>query len=342
MRVPHRYVQLGASAKDYAISIGASQSPAGGRRTAETSADAVRYLAVVAATIVIVAAAFAGVLWGLEASRLRPPPAFSNSYCLDAKLEFLRQNPPIDPTHLIVGSSIGWRNIDANAIVEQHPDVRPLNGAFCGLSINQSAFATRFFLQRFPTITDVLLVVDPFDMSSCRSNRTAMFDAADVSGYLAGADDLSFYFKYFDLFSLFVNAIGAKEVFTRYGDGPLDTDESRSLVYGPAPNIQSECLAALTGLAEDVEKSGKRLIVVSMPLLGDWSEKYDRDLKARAQLANAIRRALNGKPAVFWDGWSEITVPPAHYLDAVHLRWSAVPNFTRQLVQATGFGSHKK
>jgi len=29
-----------------------------------------------------------------------------------------------------------------------------------------------------------------------------------------------------------------------------------------------ECLAALTGLAEDVEKSGKRLIVVSMPLLG--------------------------------------------------------------------------
>ncbi len=55
-----------------------------------------------------------------------------------------------------------------------------------------------------------------------------------------------------------------------------------------------------------------------------------------------IRRALDGKPTVFWDGWSEITIPAADYADAVHLLWSAVPSFTRRLVQATGFGSPKQ
>jgi len=159
MRVPHRYVQLGASAKDYAISIGASQSPAGGRRTAETSADAVRYLAVVAATIVIVAAAFAGVLWGSRRRASGRRLLSATVIALTRSSSFFGKSP-IDPTHLIVGSSIGWRNRR-----QRHRRTtsrfRPLNGAFCGLSINQSGVRTRFFLQRFPTITDVLLVVDP-------------------------------------------------------------------------------------------------------------------------------------------------------------------------------------
>lgn len=341
MRVPKQSIQTGAG-QGYAVPADDVLSPADGRRTAETPSDPIRYLAVVAATIVIVAVAFVGALSGLAAAQRKPPPAFTNSHCFDAKLEFLRQHPPAAPTHLIVGSSVPWRNIDAAAIVEQHPEVRPLNGAFCGLSINQSAFVARFLLQRYPTITHVLLLVAPFDMNACRSNRTAMFDAADVSAYLAGVDDVNFYFKYFDLFSLIENAFSTKWIFARYGDGPLYAPDREGLVYGPAPNIQSECLAALAGLADDVERSGKHLVVVTMPLRGDWSEKYDRDAKARTQLGNEIRRALDGKPAVFWDAWSEITIPPADYTDAVHLRWSAVPSFTRRLVQATGLGSHKK
>jgi hypothetical protein len=151
---------------------------------AETLHDPARYMAVLAGTMIFLAAAFVAILWTLEAGKLKPPPAFTNSDCFDAKLAFLRKNPPVDPTHLIVGSSIAWRNLAGDAAVEQHPNARPLNGAFCGLTMNQSAFAARFILKRFPTITDVLLVLDPFDMSVCRSKGTSIFDPADVAAYL--------------------------------------------------------------------------------------------------------------------------------------------------------------
>jgi hypothetical protein len=306
---------------------------------AETRHDPARYMAVLAGTIIFLAAAFVAILWTLEAAKLKPPPAFTNSDCFDAKLEFLRKNPPVDPTHLIVGSSVAWRNLAGDAVVEQHPNAKPLNGAFCGLSINQSAFTARFFLERFPTITDVLLVLDPFDMSVCRSKKSALFDTADVSAYLSGAHDLSFYFKYFDAFSLMANAFGVKDVFTRHGDGPLKIDGRRGLVYGPPPALQAECDTALADLAAYVENTGRHLLVVTMPLLGEWSDKYDRDSKARTHLAETIRGALKGRSAKFWDAWSRLTLPAQDYTDAVHLRGSAAPGFTRQLVKATGFGS---
>src|SRR5262245_26100337 len=307
---------------------------------ARSAGSASRYLAILVVTLVSTAAAFVGLLTGLDAARLKPPPAFTNSYCVDAKLEFLRRQPPVDPTHLIAGSSIAWRNIDAGLIVERHAHARPLNGGFCGLSINQSLYAADFLLSRFPTITDVLVMVDPFDMGACRSNKTALFDQADVSAYLAGVDDWEFYFKYFDVFSLLANAFGAREPLTRYGDGPLETDAALSLVYEAPPRPQPECLAALARFADAVEKSGRNLVVVTMPLVDAWSDKYDRNSRSRASLAAAIRSALAGTGASFFDAWSATRLPSADYVDAVHLRWSAVPAFTRWLVQTTGFGSY--
>jgi hypothetical protein len=318
---------------------------AGGRPLTELTPGAGRYLAIVTATIAVTAASFVGLLLGLDLSGSKPPPAFSNSYCFDAKLASFRQDPPVQPTHLIVGSSVPWRNVAAETIAEQYPDARPLNASFCGLVVNQSAFAARFFLERFPTITDVLLVLDPFDMSACRSNKTAVFDAADVSAYLSGANDLEYYFKYFDIVSLIgnafttANASSTTHLVTRLGDGPLYRSESHELVYGPPPAIQPACEAALTAFAEDVENSGKHLVVATMPLLRDWSDKYDSDSRAKKQLAGSIRRALDGTSATFWDGWSKVALPRADYSDAVHLHWRAVPDFTRQLAQATGFGA---
>ena len=294
---------------------------------------------------VLAAVGFTGVVQALSFSGRMPPPAFSNSYCFDAKLAAFRQKPPVQPTHLIIGSSIPWRNIATETIIEQYPQARPLNAGFCGLQVNQSAFVGRFFLQRYPTVTDVLLLVDPFDMGACRSQKTEVFDSADVSDYLSGASDLQFYFKYFDLVSLTSNAFNTANAssipfpMTRLGDGPLIRGDSDELVYGPPPIIQPACVAALAALAHDVEKSGRRLVVVTMPLLDAWSVKYDSDSQSRKEFAKSIEAALAGTSATFWDGWSEVALPRSDYFDAVHLHWRAVPSFTRQLVQATRFGN---
>jgi hypothetical protein len=284
-------------------------------------------------------ALFVGLLLGLDVAGLKPPPAFTNSHCIDAKLEFLRRHPPLKPTHLVVGSSIAWRNIDTAAIARDNPQVRPLNGAFCGLAMNQSAFATRFLLDRLPGISEVLLLLDPFDMSSCRASKTAVFDQADVGAYLSGAPDLDYYFKYFDLFSLIINAAGRKETFTPYGDGPLDTDRNFGLVYGPPRTSQPECLAALNAFALDLQKRGIALTVITMPLMSGWSREYDPDSRARKALAAELASALAGTQARLWDTWSTLDVPAADFTDAVHLRWSATGRFTRRLVSATGFGA---
>jgi hypothetical protein len=284
-------------------------------------------------------AVFVGLLLGLDVAGLKPPPAFTNSHCIDAKLEFLRRHPPLKPTHLVVGSSIALRNIDTAAIARDNPQVRPLNGAFCGLAMNQSAFATRFLIDRLPGISDVLLLLDPFDMSSCRASKTAVFDPADVGAYLSGAPDLDYYFKYFDLFSLVTNAAGRKERFTPYGDLPLDTDRSFGLVYGPPRPSQPECLAALNAFALDLQKRGIALTVSTMPLMSGWSRAYDPDSRAAKALAAELASALAGTQARLWDTWSTLDVPAADFTDAVHLRWSATGRFTRRLVSATGFGA---
>ena len=283
-------------------------------------------------------ALFVGLLLGLDVAGLKPPPAFTNSHCIDAKLEFLRRHPPLKPTHLVVGSSIALRNIDTAAIARDNPHVRPLNGAFCGLAMNQSAFATQFLIDRLPGISDVLLLLDPFDMSSCRASKTAVFDQADVGAYLSGAPDLDYYFKYFDPFSLITNAAGRKETFTPYGDLPLDTDRSFGLVYGPPRPSQPECLAALNAFALDMQKRGIALTVATMPLMSGWSREYDPDSRARKALAAELASALAGTQARLRDTWSTLDVPAADFTDAVHLRWSATGRFTRRLVSATGFG----
>lgn len=307
------------------------------------SATAWRYLALVVTTIGLAAAGFVVLVMALDVAGRRPPPAFSNSYCLDAKLAAFRENPPVSPTHLILGSSVPWRNVSAGTIREQHPQARPLNASFCGLMVNQSAFVGRYFLKRFPTVSDVLLVLDPLDMSACRSKKTEVFDSADLSDYLSGGNDLPSYFKYFDFVSLVGNAFNTangasiKYPVTRLGDGPLLRGEMQELVYGAPPEIQPACVAALAAFATELDKGGRRLVVATMPVLGDWSERYDPDLRSRRALAAGIKSALAGTSAGFWDGWSALTLPRADYFDALHLHWRAVPAFTRQLMQATNF-----
>ena len=65
--------------------------------------------------------------------------------------------------------------------------MRPLNGAFCGLAMNQSAFATRFLLDRLPGISEVMLLLDPFDMSTCRTQKATAFSISRASATKAAA-----------------------------------------------------------------------------------------------------------------------------------------------------------
>ncbi|MDJ0387857.1 hypothetical protein QMO56_07005 [Roseomonas sp. E05] len=307
-----------------------------------------RYLAAVFGSALGALALFYAALFTLKATDNLPPPAFSNSICVDEKLAFHRQHPIGEPNLLVIGSSVAWRHFDGAVLVQDSPTTKPLNGAFCGLSVNQTRYVADWFLDRRPSIQDVLLITSPQDFENCTTTRTALFDAEDVEDYVLGhGTPWGYYLRYFDLLSLARNAreIAAKRsgenwvdplVFDPYGGGPLDTRRNRETpLYGMVRNLDSACFDALGRLSARLQQEGRRLMVASTPLNPEWKASGDPEGQTVTEFTHRIRKTLAGNSlAEFWDGDAAQVVGPAGFFDAIHLRWSAAKTYTAALVKA--------
>lgn len=295
--------------------------------------------------------AFALLLAGLEITDNLPPPAFSNSLCVDEKLSFLRDNPVRDPNLLVIGSSVAWRHVDGEVLVEQAPGSRPFNGAFCGLHANQAVYVANWLLDRHPGIRQVVMIVDPLDFAGCWKVPDAVFDRNDVDSYVNGqVSPWNYYLRYFSPRSLLHNARTIKAqranliewdplVFNRYGDGPLEPRGDRGLFYGRPDPLDSGCFTALAALAGRLEQEKRQLMVVSTPLHPQWKEEFDHDGSFLDYFDNRLSAALaDSDTARYWNADREWVAPPSAFVDAIHLRWSAVRDFSsalaRQLLEA--------
>lgn len=289
---------------------------------------------------------FYGGLFALAATGNLPPPAFSNSICVDEKLAFLRREQPESPSLLVIGSSVAWRHFDGGTVTRRLPGTVPLNGAFCGQTMDQTAFSANWLLDRYPTARDVLLIVAPQDFDDCGATNDAYFDREDVDDYVFdNASPWPFYTRYFSLESLLRNArgIAAKRsganqidplVFDRYGSGPLDTAASRgALLYGKVGRLDPDCFAALSRLSARLAGEGRRLMVASTPLHPTWRVTQDPQGLIQAQFNAGIRAALQ-PGGVYWDSNQALHLEEGLFFDAIHLRWSAVPRYTDALVKA--------
>ncbi|WP_438826825.1 hypothetical protein [Pseudomonas lopnurensis] len=290
--------------------------------------------------------AFALLLGGLKLTDNLPPPAFSNSLCVDEKLNFLRHNPVPDPNLLVIGSSVAWRHVDGNVLVEQAPGSRPLNGAFCGLHANQSAYVANWLLDRHPGIRQVVMIVDPLDFSGCWKVADAVFDRDDADHYVyRQASPWGYYLRYFSPRSLLSNARTVKAqranliewdplVFNRYGDGPLEPRGDRGLFYGPPDPLDAGCFEALQSLASRLHQEKRQLLIVSTPLHPQWKEEMDRDGSFLTYFDSRLSAAIAGSDtARYWNADREWVAPPSAFVDAIHLRWTAVQDFSSALAR---------
>lgn len=303
-----------------------------------------RYLLTVLATAAGALASFCLFLAGLQVTGHLPPPNIANTLCVDEKLAFHREHPPGSPNLLVVGSSVAWRHFDGEAAVRAAPGLVPLNGGFCGLRANQSAFVTDWLLDRLPSVRGVLMIASPQDFSECRSRPAAVFNRVDADSYVFDrAWSLPFYLRYLDPrpFLRNIRTVAAQRrndipldplVFDRFGDGPLNTEVVRdTLLYGAVPSYDPACFAALRDMARRVEAGGRRLMVVSTPLHPDWKALHDPDGRSRAAFAAGLRGAVEGTGAAYWDGDHGTGFAAAAFTDAIHLRWSAVDDFTEAM-----------
>lgn len=302
-----------------------------------------RYLLSLSAGLLGALGLFWLALFGLEKTENLPPPAFSNNLCVDEKLNFLRSNPIVSPNLLIIGSSVAWRHIDGHALVREMPAANPLNGAFCGLFANQAVYVANWLLDREPSIRHVVMVADPQDFAGCWRVPDAVFNRTDVDAYLAErATPWRHYMRYFSPHSLVRNALTIKNqragrsewdplVFNRYGDGPLDTDSSRPLLYGQPEALDRNCFGALQALSQRLEREGRRFTMVATPLHPQWKEKYDPDGTFLADFDDRILASLGDGGALYWNADKEWQAPLSAFVDAVHLRWSAAQQFSGAL-----------
>lgn len=304
-----------------------------------------RYLAALAAGALGACVLFYVLLFGLRASGNLPPPAFTNSLCIDEKLNFMRENPVPSPGLLVVGSSVAWRHFDGSAIADL-PQTRPLNGGFCGIHVNQSVYVTNWLLDRNPSVRHVVMITSPQDFGECSMKRTEVFDLADVDAFVyEGASAWPYYLRYFAPGSLFGNARKIKVrragvqgedplAFDRFGGGPLDTTWSRPTLYYGAPEpLDQTCFDALGTLATRLHREGRPFTVVSTPLHPDWKAKEDPDGSFIRQMNAAIASALKPGDGRYWDADAEWKTQRSSYTDAIHLRWSAARTFSVALAQ---------
>lgn len=290
-------------------------------------------------------ALFCLTLFALERTGNLPPPAFSNISCADEKLSFLRDNPIQSPNLLIIGSSVAWRHVDGNVLTQAMPEVRPMNGAFCGLFANQSTYVGHWLLDREPSIRSVVMIADPQDFAGCWRVPTAVFNREYVDPYVYDrASPWVHYLRYFSPKSLARNALTIKAqragqiewdplVFNRFGDGPLVTSNTRELLYGRPEPLDSHCFEALKEMSARLEQEGRQLMVVSTPLHPQWKEKYDPDGTFLAAFDKHILESLSGTGGTYWNADKDWSTPTTSFVDAVHLRWSAAQQFSAALAE---------
>jgi hypothetical protein len=305
------------------------------------------YLAWLLAGLLGALAAFYFVLLALRATDNLPPPAFTNSLCVDEKLSFLREHPAHSPNLLVIGSSVAWRHFDSATVARIAPGIRPLNGGFCGLRANQAVFAANWLLDRQPTVEQVLMIVAPQDFAECRKNATAVFDRQDVDSFVYGssASRWPYYMQYFSPGSLIGNARRVKDkranlieldplVFTPFADGPLDTTTSQpTLSYDRPEALDSTCFSALKSLATRVQQEGRQLTVVTTPLHPDWKAEHDPGAEFLHDFEAKLLAVLKPTQAKFWNADKQWKTDRASFTDAIHLRWSAAQEFSAVLAR---------
>jgi hypothetical protein len=280
----------------------------------------------------------------LRATDNLPPPIVANNLCTDEKLQWIGRNKPSSPPDLLVfGSSVAWRHFDGPKAVELGLAKNPYNLGFCGMNLGQTAFLMKYFLSKdnFRSPLRVVVIASPQDFEGCASPEQPVFPTreADEAIFSRSMGRLALYLQNIDFVPLVRNAWTIKAnrrgaiafeqlVFTRSGDGPLDTDETRGLVYKRITGFNRDCFSALRNIATQLSDQRVQFVLLLTPINPRWISEYDPHHATLNELRSRIAETLKGTSARIWDASESKLFSEPDFTDAVHLRWSAVGRLT--------------
>jgi hypothetical protein len=279
----------------------------------------------------------------LRATDNLPPPIVANSLCLDEKLQWIGRDLPSSPPDLLVfGSSVAWRHFDGRKAVELGLAKNPYNLGFCGMNLSQTAFIVKYFLSKynFRSPLRAIVIASPQDFEGCVSPEQPAFPTREADeAIFSSIGRHALYLKNIDFVPLVRNASIVKAmrrganaldslVFTKSGDGPLDTDESRGLTYGRITEFNQNCFSALRNIATQLSDQKVQFVLLLTPVNPRWISEYDSHHETLNELRARIAETLKGTSARIWDASESKLFSEPDFPDAIHLRWSAVGRLT--------------
>ena len=300
-----------------------------------------RYLIALAAGALLVIPAFGGIMAMLDQFGAMPPPLISNNLCADEKLALMRKNRPSNVNFLVVGSSSAMRHFNSLEAIRIDPQVRPYNAGLCAMNLWRSEQVAKWLAYRLPGVRRVVLVASSLEFADCRPDGRPTLDVVDADRFVFGDTwRLSFYLKSFNATTLFRNTIDLRRrrtdktwfdsvVLNKFGDAPVQPRGNRQEWY-LKPKLDDQCFATLRQAARTLHARGIHFAVVESPMNPRWRGKFDPSGEITQLMRRKVRDALSGTHAVFVEDHIGFTV--ADFYDAVHMRGSSTPRFTRSVL----------
>jgi hypothetical protein len=286
--------------------------------------------------------AFALVVGGLGllawTGRLPAPPITKVEF-LDEKLRFLRERQDLDPTFVLVGSSMALRQFDGQPFASRLGQKHVLNGASTLINVHQTRFLTSFYMEHLAKLQTVVLMLGPPDFENCTTPAN-LFDPEDASGYAFKQDIAApLYLRYFAPVLYLRRARNFQERrvplkgdfwMDEYGSSPLQwtPEMMRGLRY-EALKFDRSCVDGLLQTLTDIKAKGIRPVVVLSPVHPEYRQKYPEAIQRLKEVGGKVGAEL--REGVDFFDMSESDFEAADFFDAVHLQWTAVQRFSDKL-----------
>jgi poly-D-alanine transfer protein DltD len=253
-----------------------------------------------------------------------------------------RALPSSIPDLLVFGSSVAWRHFDGEQAIETGLAKNPYNLGFCGMRLSQTKFVARYFLakQKFQFPHRAVIIASPQDFESCHGSEEQVFSKSQADeAIFSPAHAWELYLQNVDPVPFVRNASVVKAmrngannldrlIFTKYGDGPIDSDQSRGLTYGRITDLEQPCFSALRELVRQLSDHKIQTTLVLTPINPRWIAEYDPDRRILNELRSRTSEALKKSDVLVWDASESKSFSESDFVDAIHLRWSAVSRLT--------------
>jgi hypothetical protein len=269
-----------------------------------------------------------------------PAPPITKVEFLDEKLRFLRERQDLDPTFVLVGSSMALRQFDGRPFASRLGQKHVLNGASTLINVHQTRFLASFYMEHLPKLQTIILMLGPPDFENCTTTPANLFDPEDASGYAFKQDIAApLYLRYFAPVLYLRRARNFQERrvplkgdfwMDEYGSSPLQwtPEMMRGLRY-EALKFDRSCVDRLLQMLTEIKEKGIRPVVVFSPVHPEYRQKYPEAIQRLKEVGSKVGVEL--REGVDFFDMSDGEFEATDFFDAVHLQWTAVQRFSDKL-----------